>query len=59
MTNDAAVLREREERQAHDVRMEHKGQLIAPYGGWVTRKEWIAHIRKLRKRAEQNPQWAP
>jgi hypothetical protein len=47
-----------QERKRNAV-MEAKGFITAPHGGWIRRTDWIKHIRMLRKRSEQSPQWAP
>jgi hypothetical protein len=53
---DIAAL-ERERR--HNAVMRGRGFIAAPYGGWIHRREWHAHLRQIRARAERSPQWAP
>lgn len=42
-----------------DEKMRKAGYLIGPDGRWIPVAVWKAHIAKLRKRAEESPEWAP
>ncbi len=59
MSDQARDLADLEAERQRNRAMEAKGYIVAPHGGWVHLYDWWAHKKKLRKRAENAPQWAP
>ena len=53
--NIAAELEQLRKERAHEASMLARGMILAPWGGWIPRSEWTAHMKRLR---EQSGVWA-
>lgn len=51
-----AELEQLRRERARDRDMLAKGMILAPWGGWIPRSTWAAHMKRLR---DSSGVWAP